>query len=447
MIRRGLAKVLTGQDEQMREVLGKAALSLILRVGGAAAQFAFTVLIARMFGPAGLGRYALALSVVVIASTFGRWGVDQASLKYVAIHAARGEQAAVKRMIWQAAWLVIVGSLVVTMLLLAVVPWLSRQVFHDPELTWLMRLMTLSIVPFSLLNLVAEAHRGLRRIGSYTVIQGVLVPLLSISLLLVFHQLGGMELYAVALAYVIACLLTTSAALFLWRLSLGSGGKGEGTAKATPVRTMLATANPMAWVALISVAMSFTETMLLGIFWTSEEVGLYAAALRLALLLNFVIIAFNSILAPKFAALYHAGNLESMHMLARRSVTLMLLVTSPIFLLFFLMPDQALGLFGSQFSGTSRVLRVLTLGQLINIATGPVGIMLLMTGHERLMRSNLLVAALCSIVFGTLMVSRFGVIGAAISAAFAMLVLNGLSVWGVRRKLGRAGVLCADEGV
>lgn len=435
MIRVLIDKTLGALDPRMREVAGKAALSFALRLTGAAAQFGFTVLVARLFGPAGLGAYALALSVAVIASTLARWGLDQAALKYVAIHAARGEKAAAGRLVRQAGVLVGGGSLAVTVLLWLAAPVLCREIFHDPELSWLMRLMALSIVPFSLLNLLAEALRGLQRIGAYTLVQGVLVPVFSIVLLVMLQYTAGAELTGAAQVYVASCLLAAAGSLCLWRFYLGREGS-ETQVKPTNSRTLLNTANPMAWVALISVAMSFTETLLLGIFRTSGEVGLYAAALRLALLLNFVIIAFNSILAPKFASFYHAGDLESVHFMARRSIKLMLVATSPVFVLYFLVPGQVMQLFGAEFADASLVLTILTVGQLVNIATGPVGIMLMMTGHERVMRKNLLITSAFTLFFGAFVIWRFGMIGAAGSAATGMLLLNGLSVWAVRRRLG-----------
>lgn len=434
MIRGQVDKFLGALDQRMREVAGKAALSFALRLTGAAAQFGFTILVARLFGPAGLGAYALALSVAVIASTLARWGLDQAALKYVAIHAARGEKAAAGRLVRQAGVLVGGGGLAVTLLLWLAAPVLCREIFHEPELAGLMRLMALSIVPFSLLNLMAEALRGLQRIGAFTLVQGVLVPVISILLLALLHYTAGAELTGAAKVYVASCLLAVAGGLCLWRFYLGREGAGT-QVKTTNPRTLLNTASPMAWVALISVGMSFTETLLLGIFRNAGEVGLYAAALRLALLLNFVIIAFNSILAPKFASYYHARDLESVHFVARRSIKLMLMVTSPVFALYFLVPGQIMQLFGAEFAGASLVLFILTLGQLVNIATGPVGIMLMMTGHERVMRKNLVVSSTFTIFFGAFMVWRFGMIGAAGSATTGMFILNGLSVWEVRRRL------------
>jgi O-antigen/teichoic acid export membrane protein len=411
-------------DPRMREVLWKAALSFILRLFGAAAQFGFTVLVARLFGPTGLGAYALALSVAVIASTLARWGLDQATLKYVAIHASRGEKAVAGRLVRQAGLLVGGGSLAVTLLLWLAAPVLCREIFHDPELTWLMRLMALSIVPFSLLNLLAEALRGLQRIGAFTLIQGVLVPLTSVLLLAALHYTAGAELTGAAQVYVASCLITVFCAMLLGRVYLGRERQMPVPPGMAPMKSLIATASPLAWVTLISVAMSFTETLFLGIFSSSGDVGLYAAALRLALLVNFVIIAFNSILAPQFASLYNEGNFRAILSLSRKSIVTMLIVASPLLGIFLVAPRRVLALFGTEFSAASEALMVLSIGQMFSILVGPVGVFLMMTGHEKELRRNLAVSYLANLVAALLLIPPMGVMGGAWSATFGIVVLN-----------------------
>ncbi|NTV12496.1 MAG: oligosaccharide flippase family protein [Desulfobulbaceae bacterium] len=425
-------------DHGMQEVAGKAVFSFAYRLIGALAQFAFVVLVTRLFGPTGLGSYALVQSVVIVASTVGRWGIDQAALKYVAIAANAGEAAGVKRIVSQAQLLVTAFSLIITLLVWLAAPWLGDNFFHSSDFVGLLRLMALSIVPFSLLNLLAEAIRGLRRIGPYTLLQGVAVPLLSILFLLAFLSGSGPSLQSAAAAYVVACVCAMLLGFLLWRLYLGGFRQkalDPGADSGIGPRQLLATANQMAWVTMIAVAMGYAETIILGVFRSEAEVGLFSAALRFSLLPNFVIIAFNSILAPKIAALYHGGDFAAVRFLARRTVKLMLLVTAPIFALYFALPHFLLGLFGRQFGAAAAVLMILSLGQLLIIAAGPVEVLLMMTGHEKLMRRNQIVAAFCGLFFGGLLIYRFGAVGAAWASVIRSLAVNGLSLWDVRREI------------
>ena len=82
------------------------------------------------------------------------------------------------------------------------------------------------------------------------------------------------------------------------------------------------------------------------------------------------------------------------------------------------------------------MLRILAFGQLINVATGSVGYLLSMTGHERLLRNTVLIAAVVSLGGGLTLIPAFGLTGAALATATGLAVQNLLCVWQVRRVLG-----------
>ena len=53
-----------------------------------------------------------------------------------------------------------------------------------------------------------------------------------------------------------------------------------------------------------------------------------------------------------------------------------------------------MSLFGPEFRAGGPVLTILAAGQYVNVLTGSVGYLLMMTGNERLVRNNMAVAAL-----------------------------------------------------
>lgn len=59
-----------------------------------------------------------------------------------------------------------------------------------------------------------------------------------------------------------------------------------------------------------------------------------------------------------------------------------------------------------------------------------------MTGHEALMRRNVIVAAVISLSVSTVFIPTFGIIGAACGATVGMIILNYLSALSVRKELG-----------
>jgi O-antigen/teichoic acid export membrane protein len=405
----------------MIEVIRGASVSFLFRGIGAVSQFVFTIMLARMFGVEGLGIYVMALSLSVVASNIGRWGLDQAALKFIAIHADKGEWDKLKGVFAKSIISVLVLSALVSLLFYLLAPWLSMSVFGDESLLQVLEIMIFSIAPFSLLNLIAESLRALKKVGEFTFLQGLLLPLLSISMLVVFYYLDeGLE--GASYAYVTACFLSLSVAYILWKRSVNKYLVRE--ALTCDYKALFASATPMAFITITSAFMGFLETFLLGYFYDSSDVGLYSAALRLVLWVNFFIMAFNSILAPKFAALKNSRSIRAMYDLSIRSTTIILLLTSPIFTVYFLFPEAGLRLFGNEFVEAIDVLRILALGQLINIYAGPLGILFLMTNNERIMRNNVFIYAIAGVVSGLILIPTFGAVGAAWGFVIGLLFLN-----------------------
>ena len=422
------------------EMLRKVSSVFLLRILGAGAQLLFTILLARIYGAEDMGAFILSLSFVLIISTISRWGLDQAALKHIAVYADEGQWASVRSVFAAAFVMILFFSLGLSLLLIPALPWMAEILFSRPDMVELLYIMALSIVPFSLLNLLAEALRGLHRTALNALVQVVLVPVVSICAVIVLeHEERG--ILAAAYAYVWASLLAFILGLFLWRLYAGSCCESRERLFMS-AKKILDIASPMAWVSIVGIAMSLSETVLLGVFRDAGAVGIYAAALRVALLVNFILVAFNSMLAPRFATLFHQQKLNEMEALAVRSVKLMLLLSLPLFILCLFFPTYVLHLFGDGFADGAVALMILAVGQLVNVSTGPVGVLLLMSGHEKVLRKNSLISAAVVVVSGVVLIPWLGITGAAISAMAASVSMQVLSVLSLRQVLGMNLLYC-----
>jgi len=415
-----------------REIVSGAAIVLILRILGSGVQLLFSILVARFFGADGLGVYALAFTVTTITAVIARLGIDQALLRFVAIHAAEDQWARLKGFMIRGAWIIIASGSVLTTLLFLSSAIVSGHLFNKPELILPLRLMALTIVPFSLINLLAECLRAIKRIRDCTLVQGVLPPLLACVLLVPIYFIGVGILGAVV-AYVCSVLIVIIAGWRLWQRAIR-----EHWAVA-PLQVssseLLRVSIPMAWVAAVSMLMGYSDVLILGVFRSVGDVGIFNAALKIAGLLSFVLIAGNAILAPKVASLYQQGEIATVNRLARFSTMMMIFLAAVPAVILLGFPDWVMGLFGQTFSRGATALVILTMGQLVNVATGPVGVLLLMTGHERSMRRRVMVAATIQVLLGLSLIPQFGIIGAATSAALGMALLNILALIAVKKRL------------
>ena len=176
--------------------------------------------------------------------------------------------------------------------------------------------------------------------------------------------------------------------------------------------------------------------ILLGILGSEKLVGIYFVSYRLATMVTFILIAANTALAPIIARLYAEGDLERLQHVITKSVRILLLVSLPLALAFILEGHWFLLLFGPEFTQGRVALAILCLGQIVNIASGSVGFLLIMTGHERQAALGLAISVLANIVLNVTLIPVWGLKGAACATAISMLIWNVLLVVMVHKRLG-----------
>ena len=419
-------------DLHMMEVLSGAAVALFLRLLGGISQLLFNIILARSVGAQGMGVYALAVSTSTLTSLIGRIGLDQTMLRFIAVHADACAWGKVKGVFARGMAIALFASTVTAVVLFLASPWLSVTIFHQPSLEMPMRWMALSVVPFSLLNLIAASLRSLMLTHYSFLIQVVLVPTIGCIVLLPLAYLGFGINGAVA-SYILSTVIVFIVALFLWRKSVTQGR--QAIVEMMPAKEILEVSFPMAWVAVMTWVMSMADTVILGMYRPSSDVGIYTAALRIAMLSSFILVAVNSITAPKFAALYESGDIIGLGKLAKHSTRFMMLSAGPVLLLFIATPGFVMGIYGREFTAGAIPLTIISIGQLFNVATGSVGQILTMAGKQIVLRNIMIFSAILSIFLSLALIPKFGILGAALSNGISVVVVNLAAAYAVNRHL------------
>ena len=422
---------LAAMDVHMKEVLRGSAVAIALKVLGAGLSFALNILLARLLGADGTGVYFLGLTVITVATIFGQLGLGNAMLRFTAAHASQGDWVQVAGVSRKGLAFAACISAVVSAVVLIGAPWIAHYVYSEPALTVPLRFMALAVVPLTLLTLYAELLKGLKRIAAALLVNTVGVPLLSMPFLALLA--GRWSVSGAAIAYVLATILVLSLGALLWRRATP---QARGLPGSFDTRLLLATSMPLFWVAFMNLIMSQTDVVLLGVWSDSSLVSIYGTAARTASLTSFILMAMISIVAPKFAALYARGDLENLGSLARNVARLGILVASIVILPLLLVPSWVLGIFGPEFAAGRTVLIILALGQFVNVATGPVGFLLLMTGHEKVQRNNSILSAALNVFLGAILVPAYGITGAAVATASILAFKNLNTVRLVYKHLG-----------
>ncbi|EJU9974076.1 MULTISPECIES: oligosaccharide flippase family protein [Vibrio] len=208
------------------------------------------------------------------------------------------------------------------------------------------------------------------------------------------------------------------------------------TSAFVPNKKMVSSAKQV-WVgSIFTNVLQWGSLVIAGFFISTAELGLLAAAQRTSLLIGFVLITINFVVAPMFASLYKERQmlkLQNLSRLACRANVGLAIVPVIICTLF---PEFVMQFFGEEFLAAAPLLVVLSLGQLVNVATGSVGFLLLMSGHERTMKYITISSGTVSICLLVTLCQMFGVIGAAWAMAIGMAIQNLAALYFVKRYLG-----------
>ena len=415
----------------MREILSKGALAFLLKMAGATLAFGFHITLARLLGASGAGLYFLALTIITLVSVVSRLGTDNSVTRYVAANASEQAWGAVKGVVRQATRLTLAASILLSVTLAILADPIANMFFREPALAQPIRYMALGIVPLAWMTILACALQGLKNVADSMMIQSVLVPLSAGALVFLLIPVFGVS--GAALAYVFG--VTVALLYGIWRWGKSTAVHRH-TAPVFAVRELMNSSYPLLGAMLIQQLTMSLPLLLLGVWASSSEVGLYSAANRAAMLVGLVLIAANSIIAPKMATLYRQGDMEGLGRVTRHSALLLTMMALPVILIFLLAPRWVMSLFGAEFTDAWLMLVIMALGQLVNVMTGSVGFLLMMTGRERsYLSANLVALAIC-LVLSLALIPWLGGIGAAMAAAASLAIVNLLRVRFVWRDIG-----------
>jgi O-antigen/teichoic acid export membrane protein len=200
-------------------------------------------------------------------------------------------------------------------------------------------------------------------------------------------------------------------------------------------KAWLLAALPMLFLAGMQVVNQQTDVLMLGSIMGTKAAGIYSVASQGAGFVMFVLIAVNSALAPTLAALHAREERSRLQYVVTRAARVTLLGCFLVAATLVLLSRVYLGLFGEAFLSGNTALTILAAGSVLNVALIWAGVLLVMTGYERLAAKGIGLTAVLNVVLNAALIPRYGLTGAAIATATSTAIGNGLLVFLVIRRL------------
>lgn len=412
--------------EEEREALLTIVHGAVITSGGIAGQRILTtgveIMLARGFGPVAYGVYALAWRLAELLSEVVTLGGVPALQRFLPAYADEPRrQATVVGLAY--ATTVVVGVGIAAGIWLAA-PQITAATLECDSFLSTVRLFSLLVGLLGVTTVTAAVFRAVGSARGEVLVNKLLKP--------------GVRFLAAAAALFAGCSVVGVAGSIVAGIGVLAVGSVVATATTgiTPtierarseLQPFLNHAVPVAMSSLGKLFQTRIDVLLVGVLLTAVAAGVYNAVLVLIAIAWIPLLSFNQLLPPVASRLYAAEQVETLDAVYTSVTRLILTTVIPVIAVLGVFGREFLAIFAASYTRGYLPLVVYLGGVFVASAVGATGWLLMMTEHQyaRMLLDWLLAGLNVTLTYA--LVTRFGLVGAALGTSLAITVQNGIQV-------------------
>lgn len=186
------------------------------------------------------------------------------------------------------------------------------------------------------------------------------------------------------------------------------------------------------------------DIAMLGIISGPASVAVYDVGAKVAGLMMITQALLNAAIAPRIASIYGSGDREQVQALMVQACRLSFIPSAILLVAIWLTGPVFLPtLFGPGFEDANAVALIMAVGFLHSTGVGAVGVLLNMSGHERVMAKVITTSAAMNAVLNAFLIPAFAANGAAFATTLTVLFVQTFLWWRALALTGIRGDLLA----
>ena len=370
------------------------------------------------------GIYSLALTIATICVTISSLGLKEGSARYIAYFKGKDDVENIGAIVFSSIVIALFASVSITLLIILTSEYIATQLFNSIELSTILNLLAITI-PFTVLvNVFVSIFRGFNNAKIHVYFNNILRPVTYIILLGVAILLH-LQFIQLVYTYIVSILITFLALSLYFINKVPIKIKFDQIKVKSNAKELLVYSMPLLAVSILLTAMSWTDTLMLGYFKTTETVAAYNAVYPIANLLSVVINSIGFLYVPIISQLYARNQIQEVGTINASSTKWCFMITFPIFVLIFLFPEFIINsLYGPRYVEASTVLQILGIGFIMNSFFGVNYYTLMSTGKSRFLMNCTLISAILNICLNIILIPHYGMVGAAAASAISYTVVE-----------------------
>jgi len=410
-------------------------ISLAGRVIGTVLQLATHAILTRLLTVPEYGIFVLAWTVSQFIALFAQVGLDKGVIKY-GTEALNRKDGSLSSVLIQSIAVHTLIALLFSAGMYASSHWLGVNVFHKEELVSPLRLLAIMVPVLSGMHVIVAITRISKKMTYSVVCEKILQPASQFGLTILFISGLGMRvdgaIIAMGASYGLGFLLGVAMSLKLYAFT------GRSRLINLPLAwDILRYSFPTSMAAVFAKTNSWVDRLMIGYFLLAGSVGVYHTASKISGLFMVLASMFHGIFAVLAADLIAKKETENLNGIYRANTRWGLYVAMPLFLIILFHANSIIHVvFGAPYIRGGGPLVVLAAGQLVNIGTGSVGLVLMMGGQQNRWMITTMIMFAVNIVGNFLLIPIWGLWGAAIATSGSVATMFIIGALMARKHVG-----------
>jgi O-antigen/teichoic acid export membrane protein len=380
--------------------------------------FIFQFILGRALSPGEVGIFNLGLTISSLVGLVMLVGLDRGVVRFIAHYLSVNDRERELGTVTSSFRILLLIMAIITPIAWFLSDDLANIIFQKPELTPVLRVFTLTLPFIAFTRWSMGVFLGYKRVKPIVFIEQIMAPVLRIVGALLIIITISKTAASISFSYLFSAIIGfcfSAAAIWLYM----NTRKGV-YRPASVYRELLLFSWPLLFAGLLNRTNTYTETLVLGGFSSSEQVGLYTICLKISIILTIFFEALNGIWAPFITEMFARSDMNKLANQFKTATYWAFSLTLPFALLMFLEAPTVLAIFGPEYVPGASILRILVISQVIYVVGGMSALVLIMTGYSQLNLIDLVLTVILSLFLDFMIIPSYGAIGAAIASTLAI---------------------------
>ncbi|KAA3645149.1 MAG: hypothetical protein DWP98_11580 [Bacteroidetes bacterium] len=417
-------------DSHQRELFIKSYKNLTIRILGRILSYLLVYAIIKIYGGEAFGQWSIITSIFLLSQMILNLGIKTSIVRYFAEY---NEEKINLKNLYQKAIVVLfftslLGAFAINLLVSDI-----AIAYSKPYIVDYLPIVLLGIFPLNIVELNAGVFKGLRNTEKFSILDSISKPFFILLFILIAFSFNSSFLFVFELYLASIVLIALLSFFMIYKcfkvLTINKG-------RVVPYKELFSVSIPMFFTESLNSLLRWVDILILGFYCSDVLIGAYSLAVRLTNLVTIPLLSVNSIATPKFRELFVIKDFKKLKAVVLQSnkMIFQMAIIPSVILLF--ANEFILEFFESDYAIAKWSLIILALGQLVNVATGAIGQLLNMTGGHKILALVSAISTGLNLILNFWLIPIYGITGAAISTAIAIIVNNLLSTIIIKHRLG-----------